>query len=173
VSASRRGWTSVPVLVMAALALACAVVASVLLATSSGASAPSDPNQAVVDRTRTAQVVGQVDTDLEHVLSYDYRNPEATRTAAHQALVGDALKQYDVLFTTLQQKAGGQKLVLAAKVVNAGVTILDGSRAQLLVFLDQTSTRTSDGATNTSAAQIRITAVEQGGAWRISELVPL
>jgi Mce-associated membrane protein len=173
VSASRRGWTSVPVLVMAALAVACAVVASVLLATSSGASAPTDANQAVVDRTRTAQVVGQVDTDLEHVLSYDYRNPEATRTAAHRALVGDALKQYDVLFTTLQQKAGSQKLVLAAKVVNAGVTILDGSRAQLLVFLDQTSTRTSDGATNTSAAQIRITAVEQGGAWRISELVPL
>jgi Mce-associated membrane protein len=173
VNAQRRGWTSVPVLVMTALALACAIVAAVLLATSSDASAPADPNQAVVDRTRTAQVVGQVDTDLEHVLSYDYRNPDTTRTAAHQALVGDALKQYDVLFTALQNKAGGQKLVLTAKVVNTGVTILDGARAQLLVFLDQTSTRASDGATNTSAAQIRITAVEQGGTWKISELVPL
>ena len=169
----RRTWTSVPVLVMGALALACAIVATVLLATSTSSGASTDSNQAVVDRTRTAQVVGQVDTDLEHVLSFDYRNPDATRTAAHQALVGDALKQYDVLFTALLKKAGGQKLTLTAKVVNAGVTILDGKRAQLLVFLDQTSTRTSDGASNTSAAQIRITAIEQGDTWRISELVPL
>jgi Mce-associated membrane protein len=170
----RRGWTSVPVLAMAAVAVVCAVIASVLLATA-GASAttPPDSNTAVVDRTRTAQVIGQVDTDLEHVLTFDYRNPDATRTAAHQALVGEALQQYNVLFTALQSKASAQKLVLTAKVVSAGVTILDGTRAQLLVFLDQTSTRTSDGATSSSAAQIRITAVEQGTVWRISKLETL
>jgi Mce-associated membrane protein len=170
----RRGWTSVPVLAMFAAALACAVTATVLLVIASPASnAVADPNQAVIDRTRTAQVVGQVDTALEHVLTFDYRNPQATRTAAHQALVGEALQQYDVLFTALQRKAGAQKLVLTAKVVSAGVTILDGSRAQLLVFLDQTSTRSSDGSTSTSAAQIRITAVEQGSVWKISKLETL
>jgi Mce-associated membrane protein len=158
---------------MAGLALICVIAGTILLATSHSASAKADPNQAVVDRSRSAQVIGQVDTALGHVLSFDYRHPDATRTAAHQALVGDALRQYDVLFAALQKKAGGQHLVLAAKVVSAGVTILEGSRAQLLVFLDQTSTRASDGATNTSAAQIRITAVEHGGVWRISELVPL
>ena len=170
----KRGWTSVPVLAMTALAIACAIVATVLLVTAGpSASAVADSNQAVVDRTRTAQVVGQVDTDLEHVLTFDYRNPQATRTAAHQALVGEALQQYDVLFAALQRKAGAQKLVLTAKVVSTGVTILDGPRAQLLVFLDQTSTRTSDGAASTSAAQIRVTAVEQGGVWRISKLETL
>ena len=170
----KRGWTSVPVLAMTALAIACAIVATVLLVTAGpSASAVADSNQAVVDRTRTAQVVGQVDTDLEHVLTFDYRNPQATRAAAHQALVGEALQQYDVLFTALQRKAGAQKLVLTAKVVSTGVTILDGPRAQLLVFLDQTSTRSSDGSTSTSAAQIRITAVEQGGVWRISKLETL
>lgn len=169
----RRAWTSPVVLLMAALALACAVVASVLLATSGGASTPTDPNQAVVDRTRTAQVIGQVDTDLEHVLSFDYRNPEATRSAAGQALIGDASKQYDVLYEALRRKAGSQQLVLTAKVISAGVTILNDGRAQLLVFLDQTSTRKSDGATSTSAAQIRVTAEQHAGTWKISELVPL
>ncbi|HEY8302419.1 MAG TPA: hypothetical protein VIG48_10995 [Jatrophihabitans sp.] len=168
-----RGWTSVPVLATAALALVCAVVASVLLVTAGGSGAVADPNQAVVDRTRTAQVIGEVDTDLEHVLSFDYRDPAATRSAAHQALLGQALQQYDVLFQTLRQKAGNQHLVLTAKVISAGVTLLNDGRAQLLVFLDQTSTRTSDGATSTSAAQIRITAVQRSGSWRISELVPL
>ena len=170
----RRGWTSFPVLAMAAVAVVSAIVATVLLATAGRAASTSpDSNTAVVDRTRTAQVIGQVDTDLEHVLTFDYRNPDATRTAAHQALVGEALQQYNVLFTALQSKASAQKLVLTAKVVSAGVTILDGTRAQLLVFLDQTSTRTSDGATSSSAAQIRITAVEQGTVWRISTLETL
>lgn len=169
----RRSWTSPVVLLMAALAVACAVAASVLLATSGTASTPSDPNQAVVDRTRTTQVVGEVSTDLEHVLSFDYRNPAATRAAAQQALIGDASKQYGVLYDALQKRAGSQQLVLTAKVISAGVTILNGGRAQLLVFLDQTSTRKSDGATSTSAAQIRITAEQRGGSWLISELVPL
>jgi Mce-associated membrane protein len=145
----------------------------VLLATSGSADAPTDANQAVVDRTRTAQVIGEVDTDLEHVLSFDYRNPEATRTAAQQALIGDASKQYGVLYQALRKKAGSQQLVLTAKVISAGVTILNDGRAQLLVFLDQTSTRKSDGATSTSAAQIRITAERRGDTWLISELVPL
>jgi Mce-associated membrane protein len=161
------------VLLMAALAVACVVAGSVLLATSGHASTPTDSNQAVVDRTRTAQVIGEVDTDLEHVLSFDYRDPEATRTAAQQALIGDAGKQYDVLYQALRKRAGSQRLVLTAKVISAGVTILNDGRAQLLVFLDQTSTRKSDGATSTSAAQIRITAELHGGTWKISELVPL
>jgi Mce-associated membrane protein len=170
----RRGWTSVPVLTLVAVAIACAIAATVLLVTAGApASAAPNTNQAVVDRTRTAQVIGQVDTALEHVLTFDYRNPAASRTAAQQALVGEALQQYNVLYTALQRKAGSQKLVLTAKVVSAGVTILDGPRAQLLVFLDQTSTRSSDGSTSTSAAQIRITAVEQGGVWKISKLETL
>lgn len=160
-------------LTLAAVALVCAVVATVLLVTSGASGAAADPNRAVVDRTGTAQVIGEVDTDLEHVLSFDYRDPGATRAAAHQALVGKALQQYDVLFQTLQKKAGGQHLVLTAKVISAGVTLLNDGRAQLLVFLDQTSRRTSDGATSTSAAQLRITAVQRGGSWRISDLVPL
>jgi Mce-associated membrane protein len=164
----------VPVLATIALAVACATAATVLLVSAGpSAGATRDPNQAVVDRTRTAQVVGQVDTAIEQVLTFDYRNPQATSSAAHQALVGEALQQYNVLFAALQQKAGTQKLTLSAKVISAGVTILDGPRAQLLVFLDQTSTRASDGSTSTFAAQIRITAVEQGGVWRISKLETL
>lgn len=170
---AQRGWTSIPVLAMVALAIVCAVAGVVLLTTTGGSDAAPDPNRAVVDRAGTTEVIGQVDTALQRVLSYDYANPDATHTAAQQTLVGDALKQYNVLFDALQQKAGGQQLTLTAKVVTAGVTSLEGTRAELLVFLDQSSTRASDGTTGTSAAQIRISAVKQGGTWRISELVPL
>jgi Mce-associated membrane protein len=88
-------------------------------------------------------------------------------------LVGAALKQYNVLFAALQKKASGQQLTLTAKVVTAGVTYLQGDRAQLLVFLDQTSTRASDGKTSASAAQLQISAELAHGSWRISNLIPL
>jgi Mce-associated membrane protein len=136
-----------------------------------GSSAPN--NTAVVDRTSTAEVIGQVDTALQRVLSYKYSDPTATKTAAQQMLVGAALKQYNVLFAALQKKASGQRLTLSAKVVTAGVTFLQGNRAQLLVFLDQTSTRASDGKTSASAAQLQISAQRTHGSWLISNLVPL
>jgi len=153
-----------------ALLLSAAGVVLLVVGTG-GSSGPS--NRAVVDRTSTAEVIGQVDTALQRVLSYKYDDPAATKAAADQMLVGAALKQYNVLFAALQKKASGQQLTLTAKVVTAGVTFLQGGRAQLLVFLDQTSTRASDGKTSASAAQLQISAQLAHGSWRISNLVPL
>lgn len=172
-SAKRSGWTSPPVLGAGVLGLGCAAAGAVLLATAPSGSGAAAHNQAVVNAKATAELVGQVDTGLQRVLSYRYSDPEATHAAAQQVLTGDAAHQYEVLFKTLQQKAGTEQLTLTAKVVSAGVETLAGNRAQLLVFLDQSSTRASDGTTSASAAQLRIAAVRRGGVWRISELVPL
>ena len=171
----RRGWTSVPVLAMAALALVCAVVATVLLATAGRADATApDSNTAVVDRTRTAQVIGQVDTDLEHVLTFDYRNPDATRTAAHQALVGEALQQYDVLFTALQSKASAQKLVLTAKVVTRRRDDpRRHARSAARVPRPDLDPHVRRCHVDRRRRRSAITAVEQGGVWRISKLETL
>lgn len=170
---TRWNWTSPPVLGAGALALGCAAAGAVLLAIAPSGSGPASHNAAVINAQETAQVVGQVDTGLERVLSYRYNDPAATSAAAAQVLTGDAANQYQVLFKALQQKAGTEQLTLTAKVVSAGVETLIGNRAELLVFLDQSSTRASDGTTSASGAQLRIAAVRRGGAWRISELVPL
>jgi Mce-associated membrane protein len=170
---TRTGWTAPPVLAVGALAVGLAAGGAVLLATSPSSASAAGHNSAVVDAKATAQVIGQVDTGLERVLSYRYANPSATKAAADQVLTGDAAHQYQVLFKALKQKAGTEQLTLRAKVVQAGVETLVGDRAQLLVFLDQSSTRASDGATAASPAQLRIAAVRSGGVWRISELVPL
>ena len=69
--------------------------------------------------------------------------------------------------------APGQKLTFVAKVSTAGVTYLRGDQAKLLVFLDQESTRSSDGQSSISAAQVRIGAVKHGGVWQIDNIVPL
>jgi len=130
-------------------------------------------NHALVDRSSTSEVIGQVSTALTRVFSYDYTKPAVNTQAAAQSLSGDAASQYQTLLTALQKKAPGQQLTLNAKVAVAGVTSLRGNTAQLLVFLDQSSTRASDKQTSTSAAQLDITAVKHGNTWKVTELRPL
>ena len=136
-------------------------------------STSSAANAALADQAETTEVSGQVTTALTKVLSYSYSNAGPTQQAAGQLLTGDAAGQYKTLFAALQKKAPGEKLTLAAKVVVAGVKQLDGNTAQLLVFLDQSSTRASDKSSATSAAQLDVTAVKVNGSWKISELLPL
>lgn len=144
----------------------------VLLVTRAGAGGDTS-NRALVDQAETTQVIGQVSQALDQVLSYDYTKPEASQQAATQLLVGDASKQYTTLFDALKAKAGDQQLTLTAKTVVVGVSNLTSNQADLLVFLNQQSTRKSDGATSTSAAQIQITAVKRDGDWKISGLLAL
>lgn len=133
----------------------------------------ADADQALVYPKPTAEVIGQVSNALNAVLSYDYRKPQVAKAAAKRFLTGDAPGQYTTLFDQLQKLAPGQQLTLVAKVSTAGVTYLHGDHATLLVFLDQESTRASDGQSSISAAQVRIGAVQHGGVWQIDSLVPL
>ncbi len=73
-------------------------------------------NLALVDATRTDQVVSQVSAALGEVFTYDYRSPDTTSQAASRLLVGDASSQYRTLFETLRTKAQGQQLTMTAKV---------------------------------------------------------
>lgn len=148
------------------------VVAGTLLIVNPRSKSGSD-NAALVNQPATTQVVGQVSTALNEVLSYAYDKPQPTTTAAAKWLAGDAVGQYKLLFTQLRQRAPGQKLSFVTKVVTAGVTSLQGNTAQLLVFLDQKSTRASDDQSTIAAAQVLITAQRTGSLWRITELKTL
>lgn len=133
----------------------------------------ANSNHAISDANRTSEVIGEVSTGLNQVFSYDYRKPQVAQAAAKRWLTGSAPAQYKTLFDQLQKLAPGQKLTFVAKVSVAGVTNLHGSHAQLLVFLDQESTRATDGQSSISAAQVRVGAVRDGNLWRIDDIHPL
>ncbi|MBC7595763.1 MAG: hypothetical protein H7288_17805 [Kineosporiaceae bacterium] len=130
-------------------------------------------NRAVVDKAATSKVQAEVSQALTRVLSYDHSNPGTTEEAADALLVGNARKEYDTLFESLQDRAPKQKLILTATVAAAGVKELTDDTAELLVFLDQSSRRADDKEASISAAQIAISAKKVDGAWRITELKPL
>ncbi|MFT4286438.1 hypothetical protein [Nocardioides sp.] len=136
-------------------------------------SIPAAANDAVVDAVTSAEVESDVSSALTKVLSYDYSDPSATEQAADQLLAGDARKEYDTLFASLQERAPGQQLVLSATVQAVAVKELAGDQATLLVFVDQTSQRASDSEASISAAQLSIEAKRSGGSWLITGLTPL
>lgn len=134
---------------------------------------PAAANLAVVDATATADVQSDISRALVRVLSYDYTDPGTTEQAANDVLAGAARKEYDTLFTSLQQRAPGQKLVLSAQVQVAAVKELTEDRATLLVFVDQSSQRATDKEASISAAQLAVTARRSGNSWKITGLRPL
>ena len=130
-------------------------------------------NRALLDQRDVDELVAGVSRSLTTVLSYDWQDSEATRAVAESALQGQARAEYDTLFASLQQRAPGQKLTLSAQVQVVGVQELTASRAKLLVFLDQKSTRENDKQASVSAAQLSITVERKGGNWAIIGLKPL
>ncbi|MFC7504596.1 hypothetical protein ACOACQ_07525 [Nocardioides sp. CPCC 206347] len=130
-------------------------------------------NHAVVDATRTTEVQSAVAAALVRVFSFSYDDPGPTQQAAKELLTGKASDEYALLFTSLEEKAPGQKLVLTAQVQIAAVKELKGDKASLLVFLDQASQRVTDKESTVSAAQLSIDAERVDGTWLITSITPL
>lgn len=129
-------------------------------------------NSALVDTGRTAEVSAAVSSALSQIFSYSYDKTEVTAEAAAAVLRGDALEVYDRLFAEVRDKAPAQKLVLTTRVVHSAVQSLEGDRARLLVFLDQSATRVDTNTTNAAAAQLSVTAKREGGHWVITDMAP-
>ncbi|RSN26112.1 hypothetical protein DL990_32245 [Amycolatopsis sp. WAC 01416] len=126
-------------------------------------------NTALTDVATTAEVGDQIGKALGTVFSYRYDDPAKSEQAAKEVLTGPALGQYDQLFAQVRGLAAEQKLVVTSTPVVSGVKVLDGDRASLLVFLDQTGVR-GDGQRSTGAAQLSVTAERSDGRWRVTAL---
>ena len=129
-------------------------------------------NSALVDTGRTAEVSAAVSSALNQIFSYSYDKTDVTEKAAKAVLRGDALTTYDKLFAEVRAQAPAQKLVLTTRVVYSAVQSLDGDRAQLFVFLDQSATRIDTNTTSAAAAQLSITAKREGARWVITGMTP-
>lgn len=133
---------------------------------------PAARNSALVDTGRTAEVSAAVSSALNQIFSYSYDKTDVTEKAAKAVLRGDALTTYDKLFAEVRAKAPAQKLVLTTRVVYSAVQSLEGDRAQLFVFLDQSATRVDTNTTSAAAAQLSISAKREGGHWVITGMTP-
>ncbi|MFF4242886.1 hypothetical protein ACFYY2_00225 [Streptomyces sp. NPDC001822] len=132
---------------------------------------PARQNTALTDIARTSEVKGRITEAVGAVFSYDYASPGKSDRAARTHLVGKAVQQHRDMLAEVRAQAPKQKLVLTTTVTGSGVEVLDGDRARLLVFADQSNTRTGkDEETTYAAAMFAVDAVLRDGAWRISAI---
>ncbi|MET9151820.1 nuclear transport factor 2 family protein [Streptomyces griseoflavus] len=132
-------------------------------------SAESARNRALTDAAATDRVAGEVGNALARVFSYTPDGTAAAERSARDVLGGRAARQYQDLFAQVRGDLAEQRVTLSTRAVRTGVIELDGDRARLLVFLDQTSHR-GDGEATTAAAQLTVTARLEDDRWRIVHL---
>ena len=127
-------------------------------------------NIAVTNGAATSAVNRQIVSAVNTVFSYNYADTGATRQAAQGLLTGPAIRQYNTYFALVTKDAPTQKLVVTTRVTNSGVELLSGNRARVLVFANQQDTRAGTKQTSYAGALFAVTAVRQGGKWKIENI---
>lgn len=132
---------------------------------------PARQNTALADIGATSEVKGRISEAVGAVFSYDYASPARSDRAAKTYLTGRAVQQHKDMLAEVRVQAPKQKLVLTTTVTGSGVEYLDGDRARLLIFADQSNTRTGkDEETTYAAAMFAVDAVRNGDTWRIAAI---
>lgn len=166
----RRSRRSVPwPLLLALVAAAFAVFAH----TRAGAERdlPALRNTALTDTARTSEVKGTIGQAVDAVFSYDHADPGRTEKAADKYLTGKAVAQHREMLAQVRARGERQKLVLSTTVTHSGVAVIDGGRARVLVFADQSNTSTAKGGSAThAAAMFAVDVVRRGGTWQIANI---
>ncbi|MGW1190589.1 hypothetical protein [Streptomyces sp. NPDC002559] len=132
---------------------------------------PARQNTALTDIGRTSEVKGQISEAVGAVFSYDYASPAKSDRAVKSHLTGRAVEQHRDMLAQVRAQGQKQKLVLTTTVTDSGVERLNGDRARLLIYADQSNTRTGKAEETTyAAAMFAVDAVRRGGTWRISAI---
>ncbi|WP_329125854.1 hypothetical protein [Streptomyces sp. NBC_01465] len=129
-------------------------------------------NVALSDVARTTEVKGQVTNAVNSLFSYNYADTGKADRAAQTLLTGKAVQQHKDMLAEVRAQAAKQKLVLTTTVTESGVELIDGNRARVLLYADQSNTNTAakDDKTTYAAAMFAVDAVRTGGSWRISNI---
>ncbi|WGP13794.1 hypothetical protein [Streptomyces sp. SH5] len=158
--------------VLCALTVLLGAVAVWAFASASGLrDEPARQNAALTDIAGTSEVKGRISEAVGAVFSYDYASPARSDRAASTYLTGRAVQQHKDMLADVREQAPEQKLVLTTTVTESGVEFLDGDRARLLIFADQSNTRTGkDEETTYAAAMFAVDAVRRGDTWLIAAI---
>ncbi|MPZ66328.1 MAG: hypothetical protein GEU83_12735 [Pseudonocardiaceae bacterium] len=125
-------------------------------------------NAALVNAQATAQVDSQISAALEIVYSYDFSSLDADEAAASEVVTGEFTEDYRALFAEVRELAPPQEAVVSAVVVNSAVKVLDGDRAQLVVFLNQRGTKGATDEEIAAPGRLTVTAERVDGQWKIA-----
>ena len=147
--------------------LALALTVTCLVVTIVGRSWLHD--RAAEEHRRTA-VTEAARSAVTAVLSYDYRSLGTNIASAEPLLTGDAKKQYREVSAPLLSTAPGIQAITKATVRTSTVLSSGPKQAEVLLFVDQTSSSTSLKTPRVDQSRILVTLTRSGQRWLVSTL---
>jgi len=128
-------------------------------------------NEALLDTARTAEVSQAGSKAAETLFSYDFNDIAKTQDAAQNLLLNDEVRaRYTSLMGEVERLAPEQRIVVTVKATRSAVVMLEGDRARVMVFVDQTATRTDQNQTSSGSAQLWLNLQNVDGQWKVSDL---
>lgn len=162
-------------IVLLVTALAFGALAAYFRGQADRASTGAADNRAVIDTEATSEVVGQVSSAIETVLSYDYTKLDENERAASEVITGKYADEFELTFADVRENAPDQKVVLNTTVLLAGVVLLtghtDGARAELIATMDLAAEQ--DGEPVSQPGRARVVAERVDGHWKIAQMTLL
>jgi Mce-associated membrane protein len=155
---------------IARVVTALTVIIVSLASPASAQEATGPANRALIDTTRTDELLTHAKEVSELLFSYSY-----TDLRKHDAMfvvltTGEFRAKYTELFADIVSQAGDMKLTMTSTVKDAAVRVLNDDHAEVLVFLDQNSTRGDTNATTASATMFLMTFTPVDGDWKVSDI---
>ncbi|MFE4305405.1 hypothetical protein ACFRR6_05020 [Streptomyces sp. NPDC056891] len=114
---------------------------------------PARGNTALTDLARTSEIKGQTGAAVAALFSYDHADTAPFERAGKTLLTGKAVAQHRTLLGGVLAKAARQKTVITTTVTDSAVERIDGDRARVLVYADQSSVSTAGGPAKDKAAK--------------------
>ncbi|GGR34584.1 hypothetical protein [Streptomyces roseolus] len=135
---------------------------------------PARANTALTDPARTSEIKGRTAEAVAALFSYDHTDAAAFDRAAKTFLTGKAVEQHRTLFAGVLAQAAEQKSVITTTVTDSAVERIDGDRARVLVYADQSSVSTAGTARKKdrdqgayAGAMLAVDIVLRDGSWLV------
>ncbi|HUS21754.1 MAG TPA: hypothetical protein VMZ66_07075 [Aeromicrobium sp.] len=159
--------------ILAALALLAAAGVGIAWWQAEHSSAISAPDGSLVgDAPRSEAVIAAADL-TQRALSYDYRSLANDMEVARARMTPSFRKQYNSTMAQVRANTLKNKIVLQADVVASSIITATEHKAQLLVFVNQTTSAKATKAQQLDRNSLVITLVRGKGDWMLSELTAL
>jgi len=126
-------------------------------------------NHAFVDAEGTAEVLGQAKELSEQLFTYSYTDMAGHKAKFAALTTGEFSNKYSELFDEVVAQAPTLRLTLTSTVKDAGVRLLRGDRAEVLVFMDPNSTRGDTNGQTQVAAMFLATLQRVDGDWKVAD----
>lgn len=155
---------------IARVVTALTVIIVSLASPASAQEATGPENRALIDTARTDELLTHAKQVSEQLFSYSYTDLRS-HDAVFAVLSTDEFRaKYTELFADIVSQAGDMKLTVTSTVKDAAVRVLNDDHAEVLVFLDQNSTRGDTNATNTTGSMFLVTFRPVDGDWKVSDI---